>query len=120
MCERDEVDPLGASRAHIAVYVRELTSRPHRRGANVVSIDSGTGLGNATIQQRLVAVRLFYDFLIGGGPRGSNPGRRGRYTPGRRTRGLQPALVPRPTSPGPPPTTRNALPSSTRPSRFSR
>lgn len=27
-------------------------------------IDSGAGLANATLQQRLVAVRLFYDFLI--------------------------------------------------------
>jgi hypothetical protein len=35
------------------VFVRELTSRPSRRGPNVVSIDSGAGLSNATIQQRL-------------------------------------------------------------------
>jgi hypothetical protein len=41
--------------------VRELTDRPSRRGANVVAIDSGCGLANATIQQRLVSVRLFYD-----------------------------------------------------------
>ncbi|GAA2593413.1 hypothetical protein GCM10010411_28170 [Actinomadura fulvescens] len=62
-------------RAHIAVFVRELTSRPSRRGANVVSIDSGAGLSNATIQQRLVAVRLFSDHLIDEGLRESNPGR---------------------------------------------
>jgi hypothetical protein len=30
----------------------------------VVSIDAGAGLANATLQQRLVAVPLFYDFLI--------------------------------------------------------
>ncbi|MFJ1551108.1 hypothetical protein [Streptomyces sp. NPDC088246] len=41
MCERENVDPVTANRAHVAVYVRELTSRPQRRGANVVSIDSG-------------------------------------------------------------------------------
>ncbi|WP_245204757.1 hypothetical protein [Kitasatospora sp. RG8] len=34
MCEREDVDPVTANRAHIAVYVRELTSRPHFRGAN--------------------------------------------------------------------------------------
>jgi len=45
--------------AHVAVYVRELTSRPSRRGANVVSIDSGAGLSNATLQQRLVPVGCF-------------------------------------------------------------
>ncbi|MFF1482243.1 tyrosine-type recombinase/integrase [Streptomyces sp. NPDC058301] len=32
MCEREGVDPVTANRAHIAVYVRELMSRPHRRG----------------------------------------------------------------------------------------
>lgn len=64
MCDRTGVDPLTANRAHIAMYVRELTSRPSHRGTNVISIDSGSGLANATIQQRLVPVRLFYDYLI--------------------------------------------------------
>ncbi|MFE3202941.1 hypothetical protein [Embleya sp. NPDC059237] len=53
MCEREDVDPVAANRSYIAVYVRELSSRPHRRGANVVSIDSRAGPANATIQQRL-------------------------------------------------------------------
>lgn len=95
MCERENVDPLTANRAHIAVYVRELTSRPSRRGANVISIDSGSGLANATIQQRLVPVRLFYDFLMEDGQRDSNPVGRGRYTPGRRRGGHERGLVPR-------------------------
>lgn len=95
MCERDGVDPVTASRAHIAVFVRDLTTRPSRRGANVVSIDSGSGLANATIQQRLVSVRLFYDFLIEEGLRESNPVGRGKYTPGRRFGGHQRGLVPR-------------------------
>ncbi|MFF3159217.1 tyrosine-type recombinase/integrase [Streptomyces sp. NPDC057910] len=95
MCERENVDPLTANRAHVAVYVRELTSRPSRRGANVVSIDSGSGLANATIQQRLVPVRLFYDFLMEDGQRDSNPVGRGRYTPGRRRGGHERGLVPR-------------------------
>jgi site-specific recombinase XerD len=34
-------------------------------------------------QQRLVPVRLFYDFLMDEGGRESNPVGRGRYTPGR-------------------------------------
>jgi site-specific recombinase XerC len=93
MCERESVDPLIANRAHIAVYVRELTERPSRRGANVVSIDSGAGLANATIQQRLVPVRLFYDFLVEKGLRESNPVGRGRYTSGRRWGGHQRGLV---------------------------
>ncbi|UZG60302.1 tyrosine-type recombinase/integrase [Rhodococcus opacus] len=95
MCEWEGVDPLTASRAHIGVYVRELTDRPSRRGANVVSLDSGSGLANATIQQRLVPVRLFYDHLMEEGLRESNPVGRGRFTPGRRGGGNQRGLVPR-------------------------
>jgi integrase/recombinase XerD len=95
-CERDGVDPLAATRAQVAAFVRELSSRPSRRGVNVVALDSGAGLANATLQQRLVPVRLFYDFLIEEGMRESNPVGRGRYTPGRRFGGRSGrAIVPR-------------------------
>jgi integrase/recombinase XerD len=95
VCERDGVDPVSANRAQVAVFVRELTSRPSRRGTNVVALDSGAGLANATLQQRLVAVRLFYDYLVEEGVRESNPVGRGRYTPGRHFGGGQRGLVPR-------------------------
>ncbi|WP_242439068.1 tyrosine-type recombinase/integrase [Streptomyces sp. CB00455] len=96
LCEREQIDPVTAKRSHVAVYVRELSARPHHRGANVISLDSGSGLANATIQQRLVAVRLFYDFLVEEGLRQSNPVGRGRYVPGRRrSGGLQQGLFPR-------------------------
>ena len=95
MCDRVGVDPITANKAHVAVYVRELTSRPSHRGANVISIDSGSGLANSTIQQRLVPVRLFYDYLMEEGLRESNPVGRGRYTPGRRRSGHERGLVPR-------------------------
>jgi hypothetical protein len=62
VCERDGVDPLTANRSQVALFVRELATRPHRRGTNVVVLDSGAGLSNATLQQRLVPVRLFYAF----------------------------------------------------------
>ena len=71
VCEREGVDPVTANRAHVAGFVRESDARPSRRGANVVALDSGVGLANATLQQRLVAVRLFYDFLIEEGVRES-------------------------------------------------
>jgi integrase/recombinase XerD len=77
VCERENVDPAAANRAHVAVFVRELTSRPSRRGPSIVSIDSGAGLSNATIQQRLVPVG------------------RGKYTPGRKFGGHERGLVPR-------------------------
>jgi integrase len=41
------------------------------------------GLSNATLQQRLTAVRLFFDFLIEEGKRADHPVGRGRYTPGK-------------------------------------
>ena len=97
LCERDGTDPLTAGRAQVAAFVRELTSRPSRHGANTLSLDSGRGLANATLQQRLVPVRLFYDFLVEEGLRDSNPVGRGRYgarhAPGIGGRGLVPRLV---------------------------
>src|ERR1700682_350203 len=77
--EREGIDPLAATRAQVALFVRELTSRPSRLGVNTVALDSGSGLANATLQQRLVPVRLFYDFLVEEGLRDSNPVGRGRY-----------------------------------------
>lgn len=93
-CERSGIDPVAATRAQVAEFVRELRTRPSRRGVNVVALDSGAGLANATLQQRLVPVRLFYDFLVEEGIRESNPVGRGRYTPGRRFGGGR-GLVPR-------------------------
>jgi len=104
-CERDGIDPLTATRAHVAGFVRELRTRPSRRGGNVVALDSGAGLSNATLQQRLVPVRLFYDFLVEEGVRDSNPVGRGAYTPGRQfggggSRPLVPRMVKLPWIPG--------------------
>ncbi|MER5757410.1 site-specific integrase [Streptomyces sp. NPDC002088] len=95
VCERDGIDPITAKRLHVAAFVKELATRPSRRGGNVVVLDSGAGLANATLQQRLVPVRLFYDYLIEEGLRESNPVGRGRYTPGRKFGGHQRGLVPR-------------------------
>ncbi len=68
-----DVAAISATKDHIAAYVRDLTSRPNPRGANVVVLDSGVGLANATLQQRITAVRLFYDYLMEEGHRSTNP-----------------------------------------------
>lgn len=94
-CERARLDPLLVTRGDVAAYVRELMTRPHRSGANVFSLDSGAGLSNATLQQRLVPVRLFFDFLVEEGVRESNPVGRGRYAAGRGGHGAARGLVPR-------------------------
>jgi integrase/recombinase XerD len=76
-CERADVDVLAAGRAEIAGYVADLRQRPSRRGANVVALDSGAGLANATLQLRVTVVRLFYDFLVEERVRDRNPVARG-------------------------------------------
>ena len=64
-----------------------------RHGANVVALDSGAGLANATLQLRVTVVRLFYDFLVEEGVRDRNPVGRG-YRAGD-GRGGRRGLVPR-------------------------
>ena len=97
-CSAQQIVPETATRAHIAAYVHDLSTRPHRQGPNVIHLVSGTGLANATIQQRLVAVRLFYDYLVEEGQREMNPVGRGRYTAGKgfggtRAKGLIPRFT---------------------------
>jgi integrase/recombinase XerD len=52
-CERNGVDPVAATRAEVAAFVRELRSRPSRRGGNVVALDSGAGLALVPRMARL-------------------------------------------------------------------
>lgn len=96
-CAAAEVDPLLARREHVARFVRELTNRPARRarGNAVVSSSGCPHLSNATVQQRLTAVRLFYDHLVTEGLRDTNPVGRGRYALGARAGGNRRGLIPR-------------------------
>jgi integrase/recombinase XerD len=87
-CKREQVEVEQAKREHIARYVHDMAQRPRQRAGQV-------GLANATMQQRLTALRLFYDFLVAEGCRERNPVGRGKYVPGRsfggaRDRGLIP------------------------------
>lgn len=76
-CEHDGVDVVSAGRAEIAGYVRDLRERPGRHGSNVISLSSGVGLSNATLQLRITVIRLFYDFLVEERVRDRNPVARG-------------------------------------------
>ena len=78
---QSSTDVTSASREHVSAWVRDLLSRHKKQSTNSIRIDSGAGLSNATLQQRITAVRLFYDFLIEEGMRSTNPVGRGRYTP---------------------------------------
>ncbi|MFI5284541.1 MAG: tyrosine-type recombinase/integrase [Candidatus Dormibacterales bacterium] len=78
MCRREQIDSDAAGRAEIARYVRHLREQTSRRPRGE-AVEPG-GLSNATIQQRLVAVRLFYDHLKQEGLRTTNPVGRGNYS----------------------------------------
>lgn len=94
-CTRHDLLAATATKEQLSWYVQDLTARPNPRGAQVRVLDSGAGLANATLQQRLTAIRLWYDYLAEEGLRPDNPVGRGRYTPGKgfggtRDRGLIP------------------------------
>jgi integrase/recombinase XerD len=86
--------PERAGRGHIAQWVNQLLGRAAPIGTGVIHLDSGGAIANATLQQRLTAVRLWFDHPVEEGLRKSNPVGRGKYS----RRGLhQPSrgLVPR-------------------------
>jgi site-specific recombinase XerD len=83
-CAALGIDPLSAGRDHVARFVRHLTERPLRHIGAAASVSGRPCLSNATVQQRLTAVRLFYDHLLEDGLRDTNPVGRGRYAPGAR------------------------------------
>lgn len=79
-CGREAMDPLLASRQTIVRYVGELRTRPRAGREKVARIDSGGVLSNATLQQRITVIRLFFDFLEEDGLRKTNPVSRGQFT----------------------------------------
>ena len=95
-CEAVGADPLSAKREHVARFVRHLTERPAQR-AGASSFSGCPCLSNATVQQRLTAIRLFYDHMVEDGLRDTNPVGRGRYAPGARMGDNRRGLVPRQT-----------------------
>jgi site-specific recombinase XerD len=54
-----------------------MLDRPRQRSAKA-PLHPETGLANATVQQRVVAVRSFYEYLVEDGLRERNPVRRGQ------------------------------------------
>src|SRR5215469_10218509 len=94
-CAKHSVQPEAVTRDLVALYVQDLAHRPNPKGANILSLESGRGLSNATMQQRITVLRLFCDSLIEQQLRQDNPVGRGHYVPGRafggvRDRGLLP------------------------------
>jgi integrase/recombinase XerD len=74
--------PEAVTRAHIVQFVHHLLSLPGPHRRSVLHLDSGAGLATATLQQRLTAVRLWFDYLVEEGSRSTNPVGRGKYVRG--------------------------------------
>jgi integrase/recombinase XerD len=94
-CAKHNVQPEAITRDLVALYIQDLAHRPNPKGANILSIESGRGLSNSTMQQRITVLRLFCDSLIEQQLRQDNPVGRGHYVPGKafggmRDRGLLP------------------------------
>jgi integrase/recombinase XerD len=70
-CEALGVDAADATLEHVSLFVR------HLRGEAEPLSGVTTGVSNATLQQRLTALRLWYDHLVYGGWRERNPVPRG-------------------------------------------
>lgn len=74
-CATSEVDPVAATPDVVADWIGEM----HARTLTAAGLElGGVGLANATIQQRVVALRSFYDYLVEDGLRERNPVRRGQ------------------------------------------
>lgn len=94
-CDRQQRYPHDANREHIALFVRFMADRPTSGQHGPLDDAPRSGLANATIRQRLTAVRLYHDHLIEEGIRPDSPVGRGRYTPRGGFGGARPrALVP--------------------------
>ncbi|MCR0984059.1 tyrosine-type recombinase/integrase [Roseomonas populi] len=73
-CRAHGIDAPAATLEHVSLFVRYL------RGETDAT-PTTSPVSNATLQQRLTAVRLWYDHLLYQGLRERNPVPRGRYSP---------------------------------------
>lgn len=94
-CDEEGISFEGVTREHVARYVRNLSERPLPANVRRRGQQRSHGLSNATVRQRLTAVRLFYDYLVEDGYRQKNPVHKGRYAsnnPAEGKRGLVPVF----------------------------
>jgi len=73
-CAVEGTDPVLAGADTVAAWIWDMLDRPRRRSAKALHPE--TGLANATVQQRVVAVRSFYEYLVEGALRERDPVRR--------------------------------------------
>lgn len=99
-CSLQELDPVKTTKADIALFIGKLKGRLGVSAKASLTDDNLkdpplANLSNATLQQRLTAVRLFFDYLVEEQLREVNPVGRGRYAPGKwATRPAERGLIP--------------------------
>lgn len=79
-----QFDAKKASKLEISQWINELATRPTSWRTEIVVTGRPASLSGASIQQKLTALRLFFDYLMEEGLRTNNPVGRGRYAPGNR------------------------------------
>ncbi|MER5805225.1 MULTISPECIES: hypothetical protein [Streptomyces] len=67
-CAVEGTDPVLAGADTVAAWIGDMLDRPRQRSAKA-PLHPETGLANATVQQRLVAVWSFYEYLVEDGLR---------------------------------------------------
>jgi len=82
-CAGHQAIPATIRREQFALYVQDLATRPNPRGTKILSLKSGCGLSNATMQQRITVARLYQDYLVEQQIRPDTPVKRGYYVPGK-------------------------------------
>jgi len=87
-CAANGADPMTASTDVVADWIGEMHAR--QLVGDVAGGAAGAGLAKATIQQRVVALRSLFDYVVEDGLRERNPVRRGQSSRGggRARRGL--------------------------------
>ncbi|MGA9774244.1 MAG: tyrosine-type recombinase/integrase [Blastocatellia bacterium] len=78
-CESNCIAIEATTRAHVAAYIRHLLSSKKAHNQSQVQVASDATLSNATLQQRLTALRLFFGYLVEEGIQVYNPVGRGCY-----------------------------------------
>ena len=82
-CTKIQTRPEIITREQFTCYVQDLATRPNPKGAKILSMKSGRGLSNSTLQQRITVARLYHDSLVEQGLRTDTPLRRGFYVAGK-------------------------------------
>lgn len=79
-CAQEKIEANLAKRDQIALYVNFLKGSPNSsQEFNSQNNEPKIMLSNATIQQRITVIRLFYDYLVEEGVRSINPVGRGSF-----------------------------------------